>query len=174
MEKLISQFPKFAPAYYQKGYINTFYLNKHEHAVTDFTRAISLNKGGKSDLILFLWMRGFAKQQMSNIQGACIDWQYALGIGDEIAESNLKNYCGPSDYLLSKRPNFVKAESLFEKGISKTEIGDYESAIVYFKKVIDIDPLSAEAMYNLGSAYSALGKYEDALVFFATSLYFFE
>ena len=42
MKKLISQFPKFAPAYYQKGYINTFYLNKHEQAVSDFTRAISL------------------------------------------------------------------------------------------------------------------------------------
>ena len=93
MKKLISQFPKFAPAYYQKGYINTFYLNKHEQAVSDFTRAISLNKGGKSDLILFLWMRGFAKQQMSNIQGACIDWQEVKRLGDKEVIKELNLYC---------------------------------------------------------------------------------
>ena len=93
MKKLISQFPKFAPAYYQKGYINTFYLNKHEQAVSDFTRAISLNKGGKSDLILFLWMRGFAKQQMSNIQGACIDWQEVRRLGDKEVINELNLYC---------------------------------------------------------------------------------
>ena len=93
MKKLISQFPKFAPAYYQKGYINTFYLNKHEQAVTDFTRAISLNKGGKSDLILFTWMRGFAKQKMNNIQGACIDWQKVKSLGDKKVINELNNYC---------------------------------------------------------------------------------
>ena len=93
MKRLISQFPKFAPAYYQKGYINTFYLNKHEQAVTDFTRAISLNRGGKSDLILFLWMRGFAKQQMSNIQGACIDWQEVKRLGDKEVINELNLYC---------------------------------------------------------------------------------
>ena len=93
MKKLISQFPKFAPAYYQKGYINTFYLNKHEQAVTDFTRAISLNRGGKSDLILYLWMRGFAKQQMSNIQGACIDWQAVKSLGDKEVIKELNLYC---------------------------------------------------------------------------------
>ena len=93
MKRLIIQFPKFAPAYYQKGYINTFYLNKHEQAVSDFTRAISLNKGGKSDLILFLWMRGFAKQQMSNIQGACIDWQEVKRLGDKEVINELNLYC---------------------------------------------------------------------------------
>ena len=93
MKKLISQFPKFAPAYYQKGYANTFYLNKHEQAVSDFTRAISLNKSGKSDLILFLWMRGFAKQQMNNIQGACIDWQEVKRLGDKEVINELNQYC---------------------------------------------------------------------------------
>ena len=93
MKKLISQFPKFAPAYYQKGYVNTFYLNKHEQAISDFTRAISLNRGGKSDLILFLWMRGFAKQQMSNIQGACIDWQEVKRLGDKEVIKELNLYC---------------------------------------------------------------------------------
>ena len=93
MKKLISQFPKFAPAYYQKGYINTFYLNKHEQAVSDFTKAISLNKGGKTDLILFLWMRGYAKQQMNNIQGACIDWQEAFNLGYQEAAQRLKEAC---------------------------------------------------------------------------------
>ena len=93
MKKLISQFPKFAPAYYQKGYINTFYLNKHEQAVSDFNRAINLNRGGKSDLILFLWMRGFAKQQMNNIQGACIDWQEVKRLGDKEVINELNQYC---------------------------------------------------------------------------------
>ena len=93
MKRLIIQFPKFAPAYYQKGYINTFYLNKHEQAVSDFTRAINLHKRGKSDLILFLWMRGFAKQQMSNIQGACIDWQEVKRLGDKEVINELNLYC---------------------------------------------------------------------------------
>ena len=93
MKKLISKFPKFAPAYYQKGYVNTFYLNKHEQAVSDFNRAINLNRGGKSDLILFLWMRGFAKQQMNNIQGACIDWQEVRRLGDQQVINELNQYC---------------------------------------------------------------------------------
>ena len=93
MKKLISQFPKFAPAYYQKGYVNTLYLKKHEKAVSDFNRAINLNKGGKSNLILFLWMRGFAKQQMSNIQGACIDWQEVKRLGDKEVINELNLYC---------------------------------------------------------------------------------
>ena len=53
MKKLIIKFPKYAPAYYQKGYVNTFYLNQHEQAISDFNRAINLNRGGKSNLILF-------------------------------------------------------------------------------------------------------------------------
>ena len=93
MKKLISQFPKHAPAYYQKGYINTFYLKKHEQAVSDFTKAISLNKGGKTDLILFLWMRGYAKHQMNNIQGACIDWQEVKRLGDKEVINELNLYC---------------------------------------------------------------------------------
>ena len=93
MKRLIIQFPKFAPAYYQKGYINTFYLNKHEQAVSDFTKAISLNKGGKRDLILFLWMRGYAKQQMSNIQAACLDWQEVKRLGDKEVINELNQYC---------------------------------------------------------------------------------
>ena len=93
MRVLISKFPKYAPAFYQKGYVNTFYLNKHEQAVSDFNRAINLNRGGKSDLILFLWMRGFAKQQMNNIQGACIDWQEVKRLGDKEVINELTQYC---------------------------------------------------------------------------------
>ena len=93
MKVLISKFPKFAPAYYQKGYINTFYLNKHDQAVSDLNRAINLNRGGKSDLIIFLWMRGFAKQQMNNIQGACIDWQEVKRLGDKEVINELIAYC---------------------------------------------------------------------------------
>ena len=93
MKRLISKFPKFAPAYYQKGYVNTFYLNQHEQAISDFNRAINLNRGGKSNLILFLWMRGFAKQQMNNIQGACIDWQEVKRLGDKEVINELNQYC---------------------------------------------------------------------------------
>ena len=43
--------------------------------------------------MLFLWMRGFAKQKMNNIQGASIDWQEVKRLGDKEVINELNLYC---------------------------------------------------------------------------------
>ena len=63
--------------------------DKIEEKIIQYTK----DQISKSDLILFLWMRGFAKQQMGNIQGACIDWQEVKRLGDKEVINELNLYC---------------------------------------------------------------------------------
>ncbi|HEX5734504.1 MAG TPA: tetratricopeptide repeat protein [Blastocatellia bacterium] len=48
-------------------------------------------------------------------------------------------------------------------GASYYNRGEYEKAIVAYKRAIEINPDSTEVYYHLGMAYSSLGKYKEAV-----------
>lgn len=48
-------------------------------------------------------------------------------------------------------------------GLTLHKGGDYQNAVIYFDKALDIDPNYAELWKNKGNALSSQGRYEDAL-----------
>jgi len=40
---------------------------------------------------------------------------------------------------------------------------DYENAITYYKKAIELDELNAPAFYNLGNAYYMISDFDKAV-----------
>lgn len=48
--------------------------------------------------------------------------------------------------------------------------GDYERAIIYYKKAIEIDPKNSQAIKGLGDAYFELGFFDEAIKFYKYSI----
>ena len=62
----------------------------------------------------------------------------------------------------SKNPDAAKKKYL-ESGMKYMEQQKYDSAIIQFRKAIQIDPKYAEAQNNLGVVYEKQGKTRSAL-----------
>ena len=63
----------------------------------------------------------------------------------------------------NKSSNELSAEDWFQKGMNAAEIGEYDNAILYYQKSIEIDPDLATAFGNMGLAYSDKGNYNKAI-----------
>jgi len=50
-----------------------------------------------------------------------------------------------------------------QQGWEQAQKGNYDEAIRYFTKAIDLNPLDAEPYYSRGAAYSLKGQYEEAI-----------
>jgi len=56
-----------------------------------------------------------------------------------------------------------KPESYYNLGNALCVKQDYEGAIGFYKKAIELDDLNAPAFYNLGNAYYMIGDYDKAV-----------
>ncbi|MBI2995796.1 MAG: tetratricopeptide repeat protein [Candidatus Melainabacteria bacterium] len=56
--------------------------------------------------------------------------------------------------------------SLYNLGLKSYEQGDLQSAVIYFKKAIDLDPEFVDAYYNLGAIYKKQKNLPLAIFFF--------
>ena len=83
-------------------------------------------------------------------------------IKSKIAASDLENY-----YSVSKNP---EAKKMYSKGIELSEKQNYQKAISYFQKALNIDSLFAFAWDNMGLCYRKLDKYDDAIYAYSKSL----
>jgi len=50
-----------------------------------------------------------------------------------------------------------------QEGWEQAQKGNYDEAIRYFTKAIDLNPLDGESYYSRGTAYSHKGQYEEAI-----------
>ena len=64
----------------------------------------------------------------------------------------------------------LDVSELVSKGYSLASLGRYEEAILYFDKVLEIDPHDANALNDKGSCLDELGRHEDALRCFDQAL----
>ena len=64
----------------------------------------------------------------------------------------------------------VLAQLAYDDGLDYMQEGDYESAILKFKKAIEIDPKFAFAWDNLGISYRKTNQYEQAIEAYKKSL----
>lgn len=63
-----------------------------------------------------------------------------------------------------------KAKEYFLKEDESFYKNEYNEAITYLEKAIQIDPMSADLYYDYGSFYINLGKYEKAITYLEKSI----
>ena len=57
-------------------------------------------------------------------------------------------------------------EKLYDKGYLMSKLGKYEDAMIYFDKVLEIDPNHIDSLYFKGLTLSDLGRDEEAIEYF--------
>jgi len=57
-------------------------------------------------------------------------------------------------------------ETLFEEGVNKIQFGEYEQALTYFDKILELDPENVKALMNKASVLISLKKHSDAICYF--------
>lgn len=93
-------------------------------------------------------------------------------------EKYLMDNCGAikekisSNELQNEKSVSNKRESLiqYDLGIAESKKENYEEAIKYYKKAIEIDPNFAFAYDNIGISYRKLGDYNKAIIYYKKSL----
>ena len=66
--------------------------------------------------------------------------------------------------------NQLTAEDWFQKGYNANEIGEYDNAILYWQKAIEINSDFVEAYCNMGVAYIYKGNYDKAIECFQKAI----
>jgi len=55
---------------------------------------------------------------------------------------------------------------LFQKGVESFQLGELETSLSYFDRVLELEPNHVKALNNKGGILSALGNHEDSLPYF--------
>jgi len=131
--------PNYADAYYNRG-LAYHAFNNPTAAIDDFTRAIELDPY-RPDVFV---ARAKVYQQLDNIEAALDD----LSMAEEI----------DSTYP----PIFLTRGRLFSETLGPSD--NYESALVEFQKVVELQPDRPDGYIERGKTYAALGRTDLALV----------
>jgi len=78
-----------------------------------------------------------------------------MRVGDIQTVSNLT-----AESLKNKR---AAAERFYSQGVAQLSRDDFERALPYFERAVEMDPNYAEAWYQAGFCYGILGRHSDAL-----------
>lgn len=145
LTKAIDIAPDSARGYHYRA-ILFFRLMYSDEAISDNTKAIEL--AGKDDSLRISCYinRGNAKQQKRDFQGGFEDYSRA--------------------YMLDTS-NIATINNL---ATSLDELGRRDEAIMYFKKIIKLDPKFIGGYVNLGFQYNKIGKFQEALGYFNQAL----
>ncbi len=68
------------------------------------------------------------------------------------------------------RPNPIKAERLFERGVESANQGNDKAAISAYNTAIKLNPGQAEYFYQRGNAYSNLENYQNAIADYSQAI----
>ena len=66
--------------------------------------------------------------------------------------------------------NSISASDWFQKGYDAYEAKDLDNAILFYEKVIELDPKDADAYHNLGVAYHHKGEIDKAIPLFEKAI----
>ncbi len=68
------------------------------------------------------------------------------------------------DEILVRRPDYM--DPLILKGTILLKQGQFDEALSYFRKCLNLNPFEKKAIFNIGIGYNLLGRYERAEWFF--------
>ena len=131
-------------------------------ALLDLNRALAIN----SSYIDALYNRGIAKNELGDIEGACIDWTNAVKMGDDEARVLIEHYCQKckageitKKTILSEdsyNPLWNKSKAGFDKGVYQDKItksvrcqGDYLATVIDYLKGSDEEIAIALGYYSM-------------------------
>ena len=138
----------------------------------------ALNKAINADIALphsdIYLSRGICKQGLNDIEGARDDWAKALELEPE--KSELIFFRGFGNFLMEDYGNALndferiievfpeRVDLLHAYSVCISKAGEYETAIKYLKKLLELDPDNKAYTYQtIGKNYINLENYDEAL-----------
>jgi len=170
-------------------------LGDNVAAMIDFDKAITLKPAEQtyySAWLTVIYNRGVAKFNNKDRDGACADWNTALqfGLKDIANDQAIKDHCrgyhytGPSVYMTQTVPisfpdqggpeTMTDYYKVYWEGVWKYEHGNFQDALRYFTRAIEIRPQDKAFMvyYYRGSCKLKLSDFNGALADLDMSLAF--
>jgi tetratricopeptide (TPR) repeat protein len=133
--------PKFAPAYYNRGYAKSL-QHKFDEALENFSQAIALDPHYRDAY----YQRGSLKGERGDFDGAIVDFQQVVSIDPKFAGAYYS--LGHADYFLGKE----------------------DDALAQIEQSLTLDPKFSYCYYIRGLIHHAQGHRDDAKADFQKSL----
>ena len=170
LEKAIQIDPSFAGTYYNFGFVYTKFGN-FQKAAHYLEKAIQIdpNYAEAYNNLAFTYMKlgDYQKAKESTEKAKTLFQKQGDKQGITAAE-NIEMMLKKAKKLDSKeeKGDDVKAKEYLLKGSDFFDNKDYNKAIEYYQKAIQIDPNFAEAYNNMGTTYIKVNNYQKAIVYF--------
>src|SRR5215218_5667834 len=97
-----------------------------------------------------------------------LGYSYSETSGTDSGVKNITNTTGTSSSMsIIDEFNFT---NIIKNALSSFNSDDYKSAIMWYNKAINLDPLSIEAINGKGLSLSELGKHQEAIKLYDKAL----
>jgi tetratricopeptide (TPR) repeat protein len=162
--------PDSASSYY---YRSLAYLGKgkFDRAFADCNKALKLKFKAEHEKLDAYLIRGFLYGRNGNFNKAIADFETALQIelsavndGETDIEEDFHNEARKYlKYAIQAQTSPNDANSYCERGNEYYNKGDYDLAVIYCDKAVQLDPNNASMYYHLGCAYAGKEDYDSAI-----------
>lgn len=144
-------------AYKMRG-TSYFQTEQYENAVKDYTEFLNKNKTNRA----IYYERGLAYEKMGSVKEAEADFKRACDFGLEKACNHIASALGGIVVGEGGTENRT-ASDWFKIAADFVDKGDYENAVSFCNRSIELEPNMAEAYLFRGLAYRNMQKYKEAL-----------
>ena len=169
-KKAIELEPNNAEYHYYCGKAN--YEKHHfDEAHGNFSKAINL----KNDDWEYYYSRGLVNYELGNYADSIDDYYNSIMLSSDIINDDYKRYkikntldkfeniSNNNEKVTYIKALMTKGNEYVDTGCSCLQKNDFEKAIEYFNKAIEINPNYKFAYINRATAYAKLKKYQNAI-----------
>jgi tetratricopeptide (TPR) repeat protein len=170
--------PEHGVAYIGRGLATSFGNYSSSNPIADFERGQNL-LATPTTAIAYV-MRGTAKAQLNQSQGAIEDYTTAIRLNPRLViaynnRGNLQQQLGDFDralvdFSLVLEIDPQSAIAYNNRAIVYTQRGEFSNAVADYTKAIEIQPNFVSVYNNLGNTYCQMGEYAAALVYYSQSI----
>ena len=158
--------PELGVAYIGRGLGTCFSSPSNTNPSDDFE--LGKNLLANAATAIEYVMRGTAKAQLGDAQGAIADYNLAIGINPRLLvaynnRGNLRQHLGDIDGAIADFSQVLKIDSQSaiaynNRAIIYTQIGQLPAAIADFSRAIELQPDFVSVYNNLGNAYCQMSE----------------
>jgi tetratricopeptide (TPR) repeat protein len=125
-------------------------------------------------------MRGTAKAQLRNHQGAIDDYSTAIALNPRLVlaynnRGNLRQHCSDIDGAIADFTKVLEINpqspiAYNNRAIVYTQIGHFPAAIADYDRAIELQPDFVSVYNNMGNAYCQMGDYPNAIAKYSQAI----